>query len=223
MFSWNKAFAIFPLATFIKHETYLLQPVTDNNWPILVRCQTRGWKLADVPPSEEPITDSSFSQHRRVGDRFTWTIDLPIPGTSIEPKVPDFVLEHSQFALYPCREKTARLDYYDLQANSLTAESLKYQYTHGVHRSLPYDENGRSWRDFVVQRTTRLTLLELLALDPEDRPTNYEAIIANPRSLYNSLTLAGFRKPATWRYIDEQIPTWYRAWEEQLNRPPDQG
>lgn len=125
------------------------------------------------------------------------------------------------------------LGWYELRCEPLIAQVLKYQYTHGSHYISPgcrprkeiREEDDWGWRQVVMQRTNKLTLLELLKMDRSDRPENFHKIFKKYSNAVKSanrnsyVKLPPIEKPEQWLYVDEDIPRWYRAWEKEYEEP----
>ena len=167
-FSWNKAYALFPLPTYKHRKSYFLEPPNDDYSELIaeesgrqaLRIQGSLWKEDDV--AKHPIR-----QQRRVGDRFTWTIHFSTHNISCNPKTPDFVLEHSHFSLYvrdASRQPT--VNNFSICPNTLRSQTLRYQYTHGTHLRVPHTQRGLHWSNFIYKWTGGQTRhqLELLRL-----------------------------------------------------------
>ena len=211
--SWNKAYAIFPLPSFIHHKGYLLGAVDDKSRPAIAEWSHQGWKVQDILWPEEILRRTPVRTCRRIGDTFTWQIDLPINGIACTPSVPDFVLEHCQFQMYLCSHEQSGLDYYKIHANAFKTNVLKYEYTYGTPQSVRFDKHTGSWRNTVLSRSNQLALLELQLLDPNDRPNNYLEILWVLKRKDGSKSIVS-PMPLPLTYRDEEIPSWYRNWEK---------
>jgi hypothetical protein len=65
----------------------------------------------------------------------------------------------------------------------------------------------------VTERLQRWVWLELLKLKAGERPEQFENGIPD----YSDISLpSDFQPPETWDYADDQIPAWYKEWEETL-------
>ncbi len=94
--SWNKAYSIFPLPTFIQHKCYSLQDWREWDREALRTQSQRGWNVQGVMWPEEQRHNHPIRERRRVGDRYTWMI--PFDTRRVEwSKTPDYVLEHACF------------------------------------------------------------------------------------------------------------------------------
>lgn len=212
--SWNRAYALFPLPTFIYRKAYLLGPMNSNFAKQIAKAARAGLKVQDILWHEEQTINHPIRKQRRVADRLTWTIDFPTHGITCEPKSPDFVLGYSHFTLSLRKDNVSGLDYYDLRAALLKSETFRYQYTYGKG---PDEDSEPSWVKLLDDRTNRLTLLALRHLHPANRPANYHNICSDPKRV-NEWPLAGFAKPDSWTYWDEEVPGWYQAWEQERGR-----
>ena len=154
---------------------------------------------------EDDPTRNSFRMHRRVCDRYTWTIPFDTKAVSWS-KTPDTVIEYCQFRIFPSLpSQTDRvvLGYYTIIATGFVACTLKYVYTYG----------SVGWADFLGARMNRLTHLEILKMPPSQRPKNYPTLsMVIPSPLH--LLLGTFQKPSGWTDWDDAIPRWHAAWEQ---------
>ncbi|KAI1084987.1 hypothetical protein F5B20DRAFT_122961 [Whalleya microplaca] len=113
--SWNKAYAIFPRATFLSHETVPLKDVNEYFGALHAKYSQRGWRMRSEPVVDGPYLGPFFlgdrfllgnlqKPDRRVGDKDTWILRLDT--TSVQPpSKPDFVLEYSSFELIKIYDK----------------------------------------------------------------------------------------------------------------------
>ena len=98
--SWNKAYSIFPDATFISRPMFqLYQYHYSEDIPManLAKYEHRGWRLS-VPTDISTFNSAYMKVNgvRHIGDPKTWTIVLDI--SDIEPSTtPDFVIESAFF------------------------------------------------------------------------------------------------------------------------------
>lgn len=201
--SWNKAYSVFPLPTFIQHKCYLLQTF-DEVCQEEARYRSRlGWKVQGVMWPEERRRNHPIRERRRVGDRYTWTI--PFDTRKVESsKTPDYVLEHACFTMDLSKgydddevyDGKGGVRNYAIELDARESRSLKHTYLLG----------NDGW-DFISRRLHSFTILELRKMDPAKRPTNYNQILEN-------LDNFDFSPDASWTYPDDEIPTWYKAFEK---------
>jgi hypothetical protein len=90
-----------------------------------------------------------------------------------------------------------------IRVQELTSPALRHGYTFA----------STSWQQFIVKRLQRWVQLELLKLKPGERPEQFQNNIPSHSDI--SLPL-DFQPPEIWDYADDQIPAWYKEWEESL-------
>ena len=219
--SWNTAYSMFPLTTFVHHKNHLLQPLDDYNASLLVKYNVRGWISQGVQWHEEcQTTKYPFQQRRRVGDQFSWRLPLDVTDViSSAPACPDLVMQYANFGIL--KQGTMQVDtpvpYYRISTTPYSSLMLKHQYL--------FDQDG--WRDFVELRLTELTYMELYKLKKEDRPNalfwylkrggleKYMKESQRHRDIIKGLIQ--FKKPDIWTYWDHEIPKWYDKYDEWSN------
>ena len=212
--SWNKAYSIFALPTFILKTFYLLQvwdertERTANAAQVLSR---KGLRVQSVLWPEDKRRNHPIRARRRVGDRYTWTI--PFDTRKVQTsKTPNYVLEHACFECVgldgeyddeePYDDLGGEIRHYFLSIEMLESRVLKHSYTFG-----DYDMD-----EFFKARLHASTILELRKLNAAERPPDYEQILLHPSDIIH-YTLGGFNPPASWTYRDDEVPKWYKAWE----------
>ena len=207
--SWNKAYSVFALPTFIHHKSYLLDEcdgITEEKARI---DSQEGWLVQGVMWPEDTCRNHPIRERRRIGDKYTWTIPFNTQGVQ-SSKTPDYVLEYSCFKMdlsmsysnyekYDTRKEDVR--HYKISASILESKVLKYTYLYG----------DVGMKDFLMRRLHSFVIFELRKLDPAQRPTHYDEILKNRDNI--DTALGGFNRPASWTYRDDQIPTWYKAYE----------
>ena len=212
--SWNKAYSAFPLSTFVQHKGYQLKALDEYFAPLVSKYSRRGWNMQEIMWPEERRVNHPIRKHRRIGDRFTWTIPFNTKGIKWS-KTPDYVLEHACFRIlcprpgYP--DPNAAIHehrgpkYFYIDAEIFHGPTLKYAYLHG----------GDDLVYFLGIRVDQSTLMELRKLEPSARPANYDNLVQDPRRFYQR---AFFPKPDSWTYRDDELPGWYKAWEQAGNK-----
>lgn len=172
--SWNKAYAVFPQPTFLQYKAYMLKFATDEYGPLLGDLSSKGWKTQPTiwKEEEDDIRDAWLGRtdcrgareicRRRIGDSLTWQIPVPTTSTA-KSKTPDSVLEYSEFEIERENSRGDELEYtvpcYILKAPTFTSLVLRYEYT----------SCKESMQAFAFRLET-LTRLELLKLEPSERP-----------------------------------------------------
>lgn len=200
--AWNKAYAIFPLLTFVHHKGYMLKPQSDHYTKPLEKYSGRGWRFQEAMSPEDRIPNQPIQQERRVGDEFTWMISFDTSNVKWS-KTPDLVLEYANFMINNINQ-TARQKHYTIESEEFVSEVLRYRYLRGGSTS--------TWMFFLGEKVDELTRLELLKMAPEARPAGFQGEIAKGTALYRCMT--GCEKPDGWTYSDDQIPKWYESWRQ---------
>lgn len=216
---------MFPVMTIVKHKLYPLRPLDDQLGAQLAELAEQGWTSRDIVWLD--LTDIKVKHigSRRVGDPRT----LAMPLYTIldrRGQTPDSVLEHAEF--YVCDEKRRPLqstsksksarrelghffsEELSIQVQELASLALRYTYT--TSQSWP----SSNWRVFVEKRLERWIATELYKIPSSRRPLRSPAFGSPFGSPLSSLP-SRVELPASWDYADDQMPLWYRQWEEQRN------
>ena len=207
--SWNRAYSLFALQTSIQHKSYLLHQCDGITEQIARSDSQEGWLVQGVMWPEDKRRNDPIRKRRRIGDHYTWTIPLNTKGVE-SSKTPDYVLEYSYFQMdlsmnydtyerYDAKKEDVR--HYKISVSRIESKVLKHTYLYGQS----------SMKDFLMRRLHSFVILELRKLDPAQRPTQYDHILRNRGNI--DTLLDGFNRPASWTYRDDQIPTWYKAFE----------
>lgn len=110
--SWNKAYSIFPRATFLYHETLPLKPLSKHFGWLHCKYSKRGWRMRTQPLQYDIDPGQSYSYgfraNRRVGDADTRIMRLDTTFVQ-RPSKPDFVLEYSGFQICSITNHDERL------------------------------------------------------------------------------------------------------------------
>ena len=94
--SWNKAYSLFPLSTFVEYEGYKLVAKYSPSCLSLRGHSSRGSNLQELIRLEEHHLKHPIRKYRRVGDGFTWKI--PFDTKNVQwSNIPDQVLEYQSF------------------------------------------------------------------------------------------------------------------------------
>ncbi|MCJ1469260.1 hypothetical protein MMC07_007893 [Pseudocyphellaria aurata] len=203
-FTWNKAYAIFPLPTFVHHKGYLLKPLENYLSTLLEKYSRRGWRIQGQMWPEESRSNHPIQTNRRIGDKFSWMI--PFDTLNVDwSKTPDSALEYSTFGVDTIPNDPARS--YRIQVDTFDAGVLRHRYLF----------NSWNWMMFLGERVDALTILELYKLPPALRPAAFRGALSDTDrrdrvGLYRAMI--DFQKPPGWTYWDDEVPTWYQAWEQ---------
>ncbi|KAK6495066.1 hypothetical protein TWF481_003093 [Arthrobotrys musiformis] len=80
-FTYNRAYSLFPHHTVLQREGFRTVPDTpEKRAEAIEKYKNRGFKYLDYGRYHTCKMQCPLRPHRRVGDIFTWTIDLPING-----------------------------------------------------------------------------------------------------------------------------------------------
>lgn len=207
--SWNKAYAIFPKSSFISYRGFLAHALDLN---LKDEYSRHGWTVQDVQWAEDERRDKSFGLTRRVGDKHTWTIPFDTTKVSYSP-IPDFVLEHAVFSIEKHKlNHSGRFHYYRYKIWTGHRSTAILRYSYAIPRTS--DTRGRiCWRSFLTERLGRLAPIEMSKLALADRPTNFAQIL-NGQVPHWKIDPNTFTKPDNWIYWDDEIPGWYKVWED---------
>ncbi|EXL93467.1 hypothetical protein NOF04DRAFT_13761 [Fusarium oxysporum II5] len=220
--TWNKAYCIFPHQTLIKHDVYPLRPLDDDFGSELSELSLHGWTTRDIIwPDHAKEKFQNFIPVRRVGDSSSLVISLDT-NSVVTQAVPDYVIEFSQFEISgDGLQSNTRITGFG--QNQLwqshfqnTAPRWSFLQTKAKEFSSPalchcYITTSSEWRDFVSQRVRRWAWLEVYKIEQRHRPVQPPASIP----LVSEVSIPqGFEFPQSWDYADDQIPIWYRQWED---------
>ena len=197
--SWNKAYAIFPLSTFVHRKTYLSKPLDGRIGPLLANCSRRGWKSQQTLWFEEEGLSHPIRPLRRIGDCFTWAISFDT-GNVKWSKTPNYVLEHSHFNVG--KKFKVGSEHHKINVSFSSACLLQHCYAEA--------KVIRSFFEFIKPRLDSLTRLELIKIPQDERPSFFGEAMQEPRELHRF-----FKPPPGWNYVDDEIPRWYKEWEQR--------
>lgn len=231
--TWNKAYAVFPRATFLTYETVPLSTMTTELGAYHIKSSIRGWRMRteavafrDPNDCTQPLGNMLARGHRRIGDRDTWMIRLDCEGLCL-PLQPDFVLENSGFQVrYISRDPdtkegglidAAKTDSWPLaqrnlpvviRCSKLQSPCLRYQYTTG-----PTNQGiGKEFRNILARNLVG----QILKFPAEER----EELLGGktPQEIFRHISSnrpIKFRQPRGWDFLDDTIPDIYKNWESK--------
>ncbi|KAK0744792.1 hypothetical protein B0T21DRAFT_407864 [Apiosordaria backusii] len=118
------------------------------------------------------------------------------------PSTPDSVIEYAQFDvlakyLGPHRSRDRFLR---IRAEKLASPAIRHGYVTA----------DTGWRSYAAERLRRWSWLELYKLEPRSRPF----LSTSMYPLVSDIQMS--QVPQSWDYADDQIPVWYREWEQTL-------
>ncbi len=199
--TWNKAYSLFPLPTFIQYRTVLFKGLDPYYANMIRKYRRRGWTVVPKLYNEDYTDSCPFDEERRVGDPFTWMI--PFNNTNVTPsKTPDTALEYCAFSVLdePDFDDAVPPDHFGIRASLFVSKVLKYQYT--------CSSSGMA--RMYAERLHPLTQMELLLLETKDRPVDFDELLGNYQELY--LENVEFERPVSWQYYDHLMPEWHAAY-----------
>jgi hypothetical protein len=147
--------------------------------------------------------------HRRIGDKYTWIVELDIEGILVL-SVSSAVIESHMFRLAYRSEADVEIQdtveaepqykFYSVMFHSLI---LKYQYSVPTARAGRDTKLHRDCND-VIRCVRQWTHLESEKIPENQRPQVYHTWQPN----------ANFAKPDTWNYYDNEVVELFRkAWD----------
>ncbi|KAI1098501.1 hypothetical protein F4804DRAFT_350322 [Jackrogersella minutella] len=193
--TWNKAYSIFPRATFLSHETMPLKPVNDYFGELHRKYSKRGWKMRTQPLDCDMTTKRTdpFGRrtNRRIGDDDTWVLRLDMVGIE-QPSKPDYVLEY-------CGFQVSAVTSPEVRAQVFKSPSLKYRYIYPVvgRSRLFWTELGK-----FLARNTYGQLMKMSQSKVDELLQNKKPPEITPFQLE-------FEQPEGWDYHDDFIPRLY--------------
>jgi hypothetical protein len=179
--SWNKAFSMFPSATYVEQKAYMLTRSTEETVEACasylgsdgIEIKTLSWDDTDA------IVERSLAVgRRRVGDKSTWIIDLDTEGVQ-DPGRSDAVLESSTFevVLYddrvegaPIHEEAPR---YMIDCMALEHPSLRNVFVMAWERG---NQGLSHFRRHCVDLSSYLdgvVVMQLMKISEDQRPPEY--------------------------------------------------
>lgn len=200
-FTWNKAYSIFPLPTFVYHKTYLFRELDEYNAPLIEKYRERGWLMQPLLSPEEKKASCPLLGERRVGDHFTWIISFNTDRVR-RSQVPNEALEYCAFSIRESQDSSSPERYF-VQADLFVSKALKHQYTY-----------AGELMQFYGARTDEMTQTKLVMLPIEHRPGNSHQQLDKNGKLRHQKLLR-FTRPPSRQYYDDQIPAWYQAYVEE--------
>ena len=216
-FSWNKAYSMYPLTTFVHRNAFTIPSASESYKeviePHVETYERRGWDFH--PPRWLDATDDDATNYplrpiRNVGDRYTWTIPFDTKGIEGTQADPDYVIEHGVFSVSSrpsLHRENHHLQKYNFIARHFTSGVLTYGYTVGSY----------GWSAWIRKVMMYKTLEELHRLHPTARPDTFDRMVEDPTTIER--LIKNFQKPDTWKYCDDEIPKLYEEWKTTMCQP----
>ena len=226
--SWNKAYSMLPVATFVKKEAYVLtERIDEIPAATYQHLEREGICVKRIPWTSS--YDVAVPRRRRVGDEHSWTIgldtaDITPPYTigTEQSGVFTAALEMNTFKIFrrpfssSFSSSSSSYGCYVIQARLLRSVALRYDYTvaatdqEHLHRKL----------QILHKFLDEATMFGLAKLDEANRPPQFRDLAAGTT---NSGKLKGMLElPGGWTYHDEEAIAFLRAaWDGQLKLDAD--
>lgn len=195
---------IFPLPTIIWRNTFLLHKMTEEVVKKLKPECDVGLMARDVQWAEETAKiNHPFKLHRRVGDRYTWTIPF-LPLNVGKSKSSDLLLERSTFSIIHVDEgeSYSNLDNYIIGVQRFSACNLRHKYI--------VDDAGL--HDWLHTRLMPLRVIELWKIPEALRPKPIADLMNSSPKIHD--LLEPFERPESWTYFDDDMHEWILEWEK---------
>ncbi|RYP26154.1 hypothetical protein DL767_008150 [Monosporascus sp. MG133] len=206
--------------TLINHQFYPLGSLDNDFGSNLKELANQGWTTRDIIwPDFASGKARKFAGLRRVGGSSTLVIPLDI-GSIQAPSTPDFSIEYAQFEVSwnerqlsghqnifrqnqfhqgPLQNRYSRNLFLTIRSEEMVSPAVRHGYTTA----------STGWHSYVTDRLRRWAWLELYKLGSE----NPLLQVTDPLSSDVSIP-EDFELPQSWDYADDQIPGWYREWEQ---------
>ncbi|KAF3228450.1 hypothetical protein TWF106_007483 [Orbilia oligospora] len=201
-FTYNRAYNLFPYHTILKREGFkTLTEVSQKREEAMQKYQKRGYKIVEYGNYHSCKMQCPLRPHRRVGDMFTWTIDLPINNIRIpiNPIPVENYTFHIVGHLSDRNEKGVR-GFHTLPNLSLMMEVFQHP---NLEFPLLVDKmaTAGSWKEFLQSMLARVAAQEVVQFD---------ILLADPW-LQRDAIINGRQK-----YFDKDVEGYYRFWYHYL-------
>jgi hypothetical protein len=226
--TWNRAYCLFPRNTFIEKEGFLLQNLDCEDWgeeyrATLCDLSKVGINTKGLPLSEKQ--DVQVTMHRRIGDKYTWMIDLD---TSLLPQgcldhVPNAVIEATTFRVRPCEDvgNIGPIPRYEM-ANLTSFEHPILRHLYLVLEDKTKAGDSKTEYGYQItklkQQFDNLTRLEILKLSDDERPNDYRQFVDRggvQDKHPSTFTWGQLTVPECWTYFDDDLlKELNRLWEQ---------
>ncbi|KAM3533694.1 hypothetical protein MY4038_003009 [Beauveria bassiana] len=206
--TWNKVYSLFPAATLARHKTYPLRELDDDFGIRLAEFAHQGWTTRDMLWLKLAAQKPCGIGSRRVGDAYSVSIAVT-PHIDSADTTPDFVIEHAAFDVLvgePTVAKSKRRSAPQIKCSEMSIYVRKLESLALRHHFTVGQNNSGSWSNFANERLERWTKIELLKIPRRTRGFDVHGFSIPTRST--------FWRPKSWDYADDQLPTWYKNFQE---------
>ncbi|KAI1322604.1 hypothetical protein F5Y16DRAFT_386197 [Xylariaceae sp. FL0255] len=199
--TWNKAYSLFPKATFLIHQTIPLVDTSIYLGKLYTKYSKRGWPMWTHPLGQESYSklfanngEAESNRERRIGDSTTWIMKLDTTSVARLEK-PDSVLEYSSYNI----SMGHGTDHHrcTIYAAPFQSNALRYRYlrSNWLYELAP-----------IFERATEMQLFKLKESDQQ----RLQHRVRNHLGLWTKI----FDKPDGWDYLDEQLPHYFAELKE---------
>ena len=200
LMSWNKAYSVFPLPTFVQYKGYQLG--VNGSFPGFLRERLAyplgRWKMQEIMCLGEKRVNHPLRTFRRVGDRFTWTI--PFNTENVQwSKIPDYVLEYASFQM----ESRYVFKHYDYKIFTYMYMNRILMYQYLVNLDMEY---------FVREKIYCSTVVKAREIDQSAK-----SVVSTGKTDYRKRPVPRVMEP--WGgliSLDAEFPEWYGEWERHI-------
>ncbi|KAF3309014.1 hypothetical protein TWF173_011524 [Orbilia oligospora] len=171
VYDYKGAYSIFPRGTFVERRGYKTQAMTAK----VVRCcgkyAQRGYDILDYAEWDEKSTgegrfgdvvlevkdDREIRRSRRVGDRFSWCLNLDTTGVDVPEHPPSSLLEYATFGMgYNDKRRNMYGEVRDVVTPYMKVQCAPMR-SELVAGDLVVDTLGREWEEFLSE-TLRMVM-----------------------------------------------------------------
>lgn len=229
--TWDKAYSVFPYATFVQRKLYALRPSDHLFAGYLNVYRREGWKLEDViRPLDDRRAGTQFYgprlpdcmlNDRQLGDGDCWTIKLcGSLGSNLSrapPVGPNIELNMFRVSSWRRGMSGYKSPCFPLRLKIFEHQMLKFGYL--FHRG--------DWKNTLRDRLDDMLLLELACMDDKDRPDVF--IVHAVKETPDHRFIKEFIRDSSWDpavnpiegmsidrdYADDMLQKWFNEFERQ--------
>ncbi|KAK6334493.1 hypothetical protein TWF730_003708 [Orbilia blumenaviensis] len=202
-FTYNRAYNLFPYHTILQKEGFqTYSDLSEKRMNAMLKYLNRGYKITNYGKFHECKLQCPIRPHRRVGDTFTWTVDLGIDGIRF-PKNPMQVENctfgvkgHRSYKMWNNRRGFSAIPC--LRINTHTLEHKKLEYPLLVDNRV----SPGSWKNFLETMLAKM-------FAQEEHMTEFEEL-ADPY-LQGEAIINGRQQ-----YFDKDVAAYYKFWYQYI-------
>ncbi|KAK6503746.1 hypothetical protein TWF481_008750 [Arthrobotrys musiformis] len=214
IFTWNRAYSFFPYHTFGKKQAYYTQILKGSAQKGVEKYQERGFEFKHYGSFHKCVKNCPFRPHRRVGDKYSWVLDLDTYGVDdSEVSVPQDVLETNTWGM-------------KMHYSWWSKDENKRMFRSGRHMDIQY---SLLYSEFEPRRGFSVCSTFRHARIVDNHSVSWMNFIQTMQSTTGGLDqylikFAG-SKPKDWKtpdleskefWMDNEFASWYQFWENSL-------